>query len=383
MSPPLGGDEGLNDRPEGDNALQNVQSQGLSANKPGQTVAIYEVNGERIVVAPKTSFAEAGFKEREDLQRMLRDCIDVIVPDAMILDEEFGYWEDSRRRIDLLCIDSDGTLVVVELKRTDDGGHMELQAIRYAAMVSAMTFDQAVAAHKRYLVKRADPDAELAEKRIRDFLGESGSSTAFGANVRIVLASADFSKEITSAVLWLNTQGVDISCVRMRAHRSGERILLDVQQVIPLPEAAEFQIAIREKALETKVADESGRDFTRYTVQTKTQTFPNLPKRWLMFHVVREAIQHGIAPEKINEAVPWRPTNMFISKAGTLTSDELFGAFPNKSTRRYFAGAEEIFHTGNRTYALTNQWGLRSEEGAAGIAKMMPEGAVSFSADGA
>jgi hypothetical protein len=45
-------------------------------------------------------------------------------------------WEDSSRSIDLLCIDKQANLVVIELKRTEDGGHMELQAIRYAAMVS-------------------------------------------------------------------------------------------------------------------------------------------------------------------------------------------------------------------------------------------------------
>jgi hypothetical protein len=32
----------------------------------------------------------------------------------------------------------------MELKRTEDGGHMELQVIRYAAMVSKMTFDKVV-----------------------------------------------------------------------------------------------------------------------------------------------------------------------------------------------------------------------------------------------
>ena len=57
-------------------------------------------------------------------------------PSGMVLAEEFGEWEASRRRIDLLVLDKDANLVVVELKRTDDGGHMELQALRYAAMVS-------------------------------------------------------------------------------------------------------------------------------------------------------------------------------------------------------------------------------------------------------
>jgi RecB family endonuclease NucS len=40
---------------------------------------------------------------------------------------EFGDWEDSRRRIDLLAIDKAANLVVIELKRTEDGGHMELE----------------------------------------------------------------------------------------------------------------------------------------------------------------------------------------------------------------------------------------------------------------
>ena len=38
---------------------------------------------------------------------------------------------------------SDANLVVVELKRTEDGGLMDLQALRYAAMISAMPFERA------------------------------------------------------------------------------------------------------------------------------------------------------------------------------------------------------------------------------------------------
>ena len=48
-------------------------------------------------------------------------------------------------------MDAEANLVVVELKRTADGGHMELQAIRYASMVSAMTFERAVQIHAVFL----------------------------------------------------------------------------------------------------------------------------------------------------------------------------------------------------------------------------------------
>ena len=61
----------------------------------------------------------------------------------LIVSEEFGGWEDSRRRIDLLGLDRQANLVVIELKRSENGGHMELQALRYAAMISKMTFEAA------------------------------------------------------------------------------------------------------------------------------------------------------------------------------------------------------------------------------------------------
>ncbi|MCO6043337.1 hypothetical protein NG895_05405 [Aeoliella sp. ICT_H6.2] len=207
---------------------------------------IYELNDNCLTEVKTTRFGDAGVKEREDLQRLLRDQIEVLVPDAMVLAEEFGQWDDSQRRIDLLLLDRDARLVVVELKRTERGGHMELQAIRYAAMVSTMTFEQAADAHRRYLQQRGiDADAEA---RLLEFLDwEESNEDDFGQSVRIVLASAEFSKELTTAVMWLNIQGLDISCVRLRPYSYGDKVLIDVQQVIPLPEAEEYQVRVREK----------------------------------------------------------------------------------------------------------------------------------------
>jgi RecB family endonuclease NucS len=70
----------------------------------------------------QASFADIRIRERNDLQRLLRSQIDVLGDDLYVLTEEFGEWEDSRRRIDLLAIDSEANLVVIELKRTNDAG---------------------------------------------------------------------------------------------------------------------------------------------------------------------------------------------------------------------------------------------------------------------
>ena len=208
---------------------------------------LYELTDDKMEAIEQTTFAAIKVKEREDLQRLLSEQIEIIVPCGLVLAEEFSMWDDSKRRIDLLVLDRDANLVVVELKRTEDGGHMELQAIRYAAMVSAMTFDQAVVAHRQFLGQRSIEDDP--EARILAHLGwEEPDEDMFARDVRIVLASADFSKELTTAVLWLNERDIDIRCVRMVPYMYGNKTILDVQQVIPLPEAVEYQVRVKEKA---------------------------------------------------------------------------------------------------------------------------------------
>ena len=185
--------------------------------------------------------------ERTDLQRLLRTQIEVLGPDLYLLTEEFGDWEESKRRIDLLAIDSDANVVVIELKRTQDGGHMELQAIRYASMVSTMTFERAVQIHAEFLARMGQA-ADEARSRLLTFLDwDEPDEGTFAEDVRIILVAADFSKELTTAVLWLRDREIDIRCIRFRPYLDNTTTMVDVQQIIPLPEAHDYQVQLREK----------------------------------------------------------------------------------------------------------------------------------------
>jgi hypothetical protein len=208
---------------------------------------LYEMTPNAFRPITQASFANMRVRERDDLQRLLRTQIEVLSDDLYVLAEEFGDWEDSRRRIDLLAIDRQANLVVIELKRTNDGGHMELQAIRYASMISAMTFERAEQIHGEFLARMGEPPDE-AKSRMLEFLGwDDADEESFAPDVRILLVSEDFGKELTTAVLWLRDRDIDIRCIRLRPYQDGESRLIDVQQIIPLPEAHEYQIQLREK----------------------------------------------------------------------------------------------------------------------------------------
>lgn len=212
---------------------------------------IFEVRHDSLAPVSATSFETERLSERGDIQRLLKDRIAYLEEGLMVLAEEFSDWQDSSRRIDLLCLDTEANLVVVELKRTSDGGHMELQAIRYAAMVSAMTFDQAVDAYARFRAqnRKGPTDHEAARSEILAFLNwPEPVEDDFAQDTRIILASADFSKELTTSVMWLRDRDIDIRCVRLKPYRLDDgRVLIDIQQLIPLPEATDFQTQIGAK----------------------------------------------------------------------------------------------------------------------------------------
>src|SRR5687768_10077621 len=186
---------------------------------------LYEMTPTAFRPITQSCFTDLKVRERNDLQRLLRTQISVLSDDLYVLTEEFGDWEDSRRRIDLLAIDRAANLVVIELKRTSDGGHMELQAVRYASMISAMTFERAEQIHAEFLTRLGETGASARERMLTFLNWEEPDEENFASDVRIILVSEDFGKELTTAVLWLRDRDIDIRCVRLRPYQDGNACL--------------------------------------------------------------------------------------------------------------------------------------------------------------
>jgi hypothetical protein len=340
---------------------------------------LYELTHDALEPIPRTTMQEQFFREREDLQRLLKNSISVIGEDLLLLAEEFSQWEDSKRRVDLLALGRDGALVVIELKRSEDGGHMELQAVRYAAMVSTLRFHQAAAA----LAEFRKIETTEAEAAILGFLKAPEPPVSFGQAVRIILVSPGFSPELTTTVLWLNAKGLEIRCVRLRPYRLDQRTLLEVEQIIPLAEAEEYTVRLKEKQEETRQAAESSADFTHYDLTVNGQVSPRLWKRNLVWQVVAAAAAAGLTLGQLTSIFPSRKV---VVVDGHPRGDAFLAAAEAERAlsgyvfrpERFFMNDDHLIDIGDKTVAISNQWGLPSLPLIDKIISAVPSAKISY-----
>lgn len=210
---------------------------------------------------PKMSIKQAGYTENE-VRDLVASDISKFFPDLKTVATEFSRWEDSSRRVDILAIDRKRNLHVIEFKRDNDAAHAELQALRYAAMLSVLSIKDLVKAGLNY---RQKTDTSVTEESWRtellDFLGEKNlEEVELPAIPRIVLISSQFNKEITTTVLWLNEQfgsteedepGMYIMCIEVGVYELGDQRVLHFDQIIPISQAEEYQVKARAKEKDT------------------------------------------------------------------------------------------------------------------------------------
>ena len=53
--------------------------------------------------------------------------------------------------------------------------------------------------------------------------------------------------------MWLNKSGLDIACIRLKPYKLDGKVLIDATQIVPLPEAMDYTIKIREQSRKSKV----------------------------------------------------------------------------------------------------------------------------------
>ncbi|MDF5022020.1 DUF4268 domain-containing protein [Vibrio parahaemolyticus] len=198
-------------------------------------------------------FSELGFRERDHLQEWLANQPDALGEELLIIQKEFDGFDDTRERLDLLALDKEGNLVIIENKLDDTGRDVMWQSLKYASYCSNLTKSQIVEIYQGYLTKYCDSGD--AKTQLCEFLEAPDLSEVVlnsGMNQRLMLVAANFRKEVTSTALWLLNHDIQIQCFKVTPYSVEEELFLNIEQIIPTPEAKELMIGMNAKEAEEK-----------------------------------------------------------------------------------------------------------------------------------
>ena len=203
-------------------------------------------------------FSDLALRERDHLQEWLANQPDALGEELLIIQKEFDGFNETRERLDLLALDKDGNLVVIENKLDDSGRDVTWQALKYTAYVSGLTKTQIVDIYQQYLDRfcgGGNAVTRLCEFMEVEDLGEIHLNP--GNDQRMIFIAANFRREVTATVLWLLSRGIKAQCFKVTPFMLGEELILDIQQIIPTPEAADFMIGMSTKDNEEKITHDT------------------------------------------------------------------------------------------------------------------------------
>ena len=235
---------------------------------------MYLLNNDHPNQIEETTFAELGKKESY-IEEILRKNVDMICDDAesmLIVGQQVKNQKNGRS--DLTAMDDDGNIVLIEIKRDKKDIELrreafEFQAIRYAASCATIkstdeliqnVFAPYVEKHKaEFQTAETLTSTEIAQRSLDDFI-RTNDIKSFNERQRIVLVASEFDEQTLSAVAWLNSNQVDISCYQVKPYKLGEQVLLDMKKILPVPEFDDFYVDIAGPKTLTK---ERKQDITR------------------------------------------------------------------------------------------------------------------------
>lgn len=195
----------------------------------------------------------------KDLEELLRTNIDILVEDETMLIVGQQVSNSENGRVDLIAIDENGDLVLIEVKRDSDDQRsrketFEFQAIRYAASLATIKSPEELVdlAFAQYISKNQKDfnglkdltPRELGLRILNDFIDQN-KIKIFNNKQRIILVASSFERQTESAVSWLISNSVNISCYTVSILEINKDHFLDIQKILPPLKLDSFLVDIK------------------------------------------------------------------------------------------------------------------------------------------
>ncbi|SHG37709.1 hypothetical protein [Ornithinibacillus halophilus] len=228
---------------------------------------MYILNNNKVEKIDAVTFSELSMTE-SDLEEIVRNSIDMICDDEesmLIVGQQVR--NEKNGRSDLTAIDNNGNIVLIEIKRDrrdieSRKEAFEFQAIRYAASYATIENpDELVKkVYAPYIEKHRDEfelgeltSYELGIRKLNEFLSVNEAENNFNKKQKIVLVASDFDEQTLSAVSWLNSNNVDMSCYKLIPYKVNDTVYLLTEKLLPVTNYVDYYVNLMDKNLPATV----------------------------------------------------------------------------------------------------------------------------------
>lgn len=238
---------------------------------------MYNIKSKKAVKIDAVTFSQIGMQEN-DIEEILRNSIDMLCDDEesmlmvgrQVKNEKLG-------RSDLTAVDNNGNIVLIEIKRDrkdieNRKEAFEFQAIRYAASYATIhSVDDLVKKVYAPYIEKYRTEFELGEltsyelglRKLNEFLQANGAENSFNKKQRIILVASDYDEQTLSAVAWLNSNNVDMSCFKFAPYMINNDVFLIAKKLLPLAEYDDYYVNLMNRSTQTI---KPNKEFSRRTL---------------------------------------------------------------------------------------------------------------------
>lgn len=238
---------------------------------------MYKVIGNTSEKIESTTFADLKMTEA-DLEEILRKNIDIICDEEesmLIIGSQVQ--NKSYGRSDLVALDDQGNIVLIEIKRDKKDivsrrESFEFQAIRYAAsyatilskeeLINKIYVPYILKFESEYKVNELTLE-EYANRLVEDFLERNYSVNNFNKKQRIILAASSFDEQTLSAVSWLSSNNVDISCYQLIPYHINGELIINSVKILPVAENKDLFVDLLDRKVSNKTTNRSRKNLPR------------------------------------------------------------------------------------------------------------------------
>ena len=168
----------------------------------------------------KKPLEAASLNDEKELELLLRDNIEILSKDWLVISNQVKT--KASKIIDILCMDHDGDMVVVELKKDMTPREVTAQVIDYAASVSKMTVEEIA---QLYLSFTAGTET-LNDAFLKKFKAELDESSV-NQKVKMVIVAAKMDDGTERIIRFLrDIYQVDINILFFRVFQCGNERLI-------------------------------------------------------------------------------------------------------------------------------------------------------------